>query len=100
MKKLKLVQDYVESANLEVEYSEGKWARVTSRQFRSFLGPRRVDGVDYVGLVFYEGTNYPYVPKEDDARRAVSIQELNDKRLITKHSPKSLNLFPSVSNRY
>jgi hypothetical protein len=80
MKKLKPVIDFPESANLEVEYSVGMWARVTARHFRSFTGSRRVNGEPYIGLVFYEGTNYPYEVRKKDTNRIVSIEELNKKR--------------------
>ena len=79
MKKIKLVNDFPESANLEVEYSTGMWARVTARHFRSYIGSRRVDGEPYIGLVFYEGTNYPYEVRKKDTNRIVSIDELNKK---------------------
>ena len=38
---------------------KGRWYRVTPRQFRSWDGPRRFNGEDYDGPLFYFKTNIP-----------------------------------------
>lgn len=38
----------------------GKWYRVTCDTFRSFFGPRRIDGMNFDGLYFYKTTNHMF----------------------------------------
>lgn len=52
----KLHYDFNQAANLEVEL-DGVWYRVTPRDFRSFVGSRRISGVEYEGPVYVFGTN-------------------------------------------
>jgi hypothetical protein len=44
------------SSNCEVGL-KGEWYRTTPRQFRSWDGPRRLNGEDYDGPLFYFKTN-------------------------------------------
>jgi hypothetical protein len=62
----KMFYDFDTSKCCEVEYKPGKWGRVTSREFRSFNGKRRILNVDdpsnlfyelYEGPVYFYGTN-------------------------------------------
>lgn len=46
----KLKYDFNTAGCLEVEVEEGKWYRVTCREFRSFDGPRRISEAEYVEL--------------------------------------------------
>ena len=82
-RKLKLKLDFNDADCLEVEYKEGKWARVTYIVFRSYLGNRRVGGKVYEGPVYYEGTNAVYKPKGKEEPRVVCITELNDRNRET-----------------
>jgi hypothetical protein len=43
-------------ANLEVQIKE-TWYRVTPCDFRSFNGPRRINGLEYSGPIYYKKTN-------------------------------------------
>ena len=51
MRKVKTFYEFDPSAHLEVEYQPGKWARTTARHFRSWIGPRRVNGEEFDGLL-------------------------------------------------
>lgn len=85
-RKIKMIYDFNDAACLEVEYKQDKWARVTSNTFRSTTGRRRIDGVEYIGPVYYEGSNKKYTPRKDEKSRVVGIEELNTKRKV-KASP-------------
>lgn len=54
----KLKYDFNTATNLEI-YVVGlqRFHRVTSREFRSFNGKRRINGEDYNGPVYLYGTN-------------------------------------------
>ena len=56
---VKLEYNFDTARNLEV-YMPGLkgWYRVTSREFRSFNGKRRISGQEYDGPVYLYGTNY------------------------------------------
>ena len=58
-KLVKLDYDFNTVKCCEVEYKPGKWARVTSREFRSFRGNRRILNVDDPKNPFYESYNGP-----------------------------------------
>jgi hypothetical protein len=62
----KLINDFPDERNLEVQMQSGRWCRVTCFTFRSYFGPRRVDGMPFDGLYFYEGTNMLYEVGLDD----------------------------------
>ena len=54
----KLKYDFNESGYLEVYMPTlNDWFRVISKEFRSFNGDRRVNGVEYIGPVYSYGTN-------------------------------------------
>jgi hypothetical protein len=54
----KLTYDFNTASNLEVWMPNlDGWYRVTSREFRSFNGKRRINGEEYKGVVFHYGTN-------------------------------------------
>ncbi len=54
----KIKYDFNTASNLEVYMPnlEG-WYRVTSREFRSFTGKRRINGTKYEGPAYHYGTN-------------------------------------------
>lgn len=54
-----LKYDFETAANLEVYLPKSKfgWYRVTSREFRSFNGERRINGEPYIGPVYLFATN-------------------------------------------
>jgi len=56
----KLVYHFPTEANLEVQMSNGDWARVTCKTFRSFSGNRRINNETYEGPLLYFETNYLY----------------------------------------
>ena len=51
--------DFITAANLEIYMPNTTygWYRVTSREFRSFNGERRINEVPYNGPVYLFGTN-------------------------------------------
>jgi hypothetical protein len=51
----KLIYDFRDT-NCEVQLN-GNWYRTTAREFRSWGGKRRIDGVEYNGTLYYYGTN-------------------------------------------
>jgi len=54
----KLSYDFDTARNLEVFMPNlQNWYRVTSREFRSFNGKRRIQGSEYSGPVYLYGTN-------------------------------------------
>ena len=54
----KIKYDFETAANLEVFMPNlNGWYRVTSREFRSFNGKRRINNVEYNGDVYLYGTN-------------------------------------------
>jgi hypothetical protein len=54
----KLKYDFDTSFNLEVFIPNlDNWFRVTSREFRSFTGKRRINEVEYEGPVYIYNTN-------------------------------------------
>jgi hypothetical protein len=54
----KLKYNFETAANLEVFMPNlNDWYRVTSREFRSFNGKRRINNIEYVGNVYLYGTN-------------------------------------------
>lgn len=56
---VKMSYDFETAANLEVYLPESTygWYRVTSREFRSFNGKRRINNKLYNGPVYLFGTN-------------------------------------------
>ena len=54
-----LKYDFITAANLEVYMPNTTygWYRVTSKEFRSFNGERRINGTPYDGPVYLFGTN-------------------------------------------
>lgn len=55
---VKLEYDFDTARNLEVYLpSLSNWVRVTSREFRSFNGKRRIQGQEYSGNLYLFGTN-------------------------------------------
>ena len=77
-RKLKTQLPFNDAGCLEVEYREGKWARVTPNHFRSFTGARRINGELYDGPIYFEGTNFKYMRDGDnDTARIVNVEELN-----------------------
>lgn len=74
----KLRYDFPRQLCLEVSYNNTDWFRVTCETFRAFRGPRRVQGNDYTGPVYYKGTNYKHVGKTKQPR-VIEITELNEK---------------------
>ena len=54
----KIKYDFNTAANLEVFMSNlDGWYRVTSREFRSFNGKRRMNGIEYEGNVYHYESN-------------------------------------------
>lgn len=75
----KLINDFNTASNLEVYMPNlNGWYRVTSREFRSFNGKRRLNGELYKGHIFHYGTN---------KRANKSLVELNK---IASHNFKSI----------
>ena len=98
MRKKKLVYDFNTASCLEVEYAQNKWARVTSNEFRSYRGNRRINGLPYEGLTFYLGSNYiceDFTPNNTIA----NISELNDEALTQKYTIQKIKLDPRVGRR-
>lgn len=96
---LKLDNPFNDAGNLEIEYKPGAIVRVTSNWFRSFTGKRFINGVEYFGPIYYEGTNTKYRLVKDDTLRIVSVEELNTK-LRKKKKKQPLNIIPvGVSSR-
>ena len=56
---VKLIYDFPTERSCEIEYTPGKWARTTARDFRSFGGNRRILNIDDVNHPFYEEYNGP-----------------------------------------
>ena len=56
---VKLIYDFPTERSCEIEYSPGKWARTTARDFRSFGGNRRILNIDDVNRPFYEEYDGP-----------------------------------------
>lgn len=55
---VKLQYDFNPSANLEIfKPNLNNWFRVTAKEFRSFNGDRRVNGVKYNGPLYSYNTN-------------------------------------------
>lgn len=56
---VKMSYDFETASNLEVHIPNSTygWYRVTSREFRSFNGKRRINGIEYNGPVFLFNTN-------------------------------------------
>ena len=55
----KLKYDFNTARCCEIEYKPGMWSRVTSREFRSFKGNRRILNVNNPDNRFYEDYNGP-----------------------------------------
>jgi hypothetical protein len=53
----KVKYDFNTAADLEVQLNNGEWYRVTPCDFRSFYGPRRINGEPYSGYLYYKQTN-------------------------------------------
>lgn len=54
----KIKYDFNTASNLEIYMPNlNNWYRVTSREFRSFNGKRRLNGDLYKGNVYHYGTN-------------------------------------------
>ena len=63
--KKKLKTDFDTSANLEVYLDNPKqWVRVTSNDFRSFIGKRRINNMEYEGLFYLHKTNDEINPND------------------------------------
>ena len=62
-----LIYDFRDS-NCEVQINE-KWFRTTPREFRSWKGKRRIDGVEYEGPIYFFGTNKK--TKATDAKEGI-----------------------------
>ena len=55
---VKMVYEFDTSANLEIYLPNLKdWYRVTCRDFRSYDGKRRINGVPYEGPIYLFATN-------------------------------------------
>lgn len=95
----KLECPFNQDGSLEVKTKGDKWSRVTSREFRSFDGPRRIyqptdivkghrnlniemEYVEYFGPVFMYGTN-TQVPYKG-TRQLVESNELERFRKISE----------------
>jgi hypothetical protein len=96
---IKLICQFNTGAALEVEYKSDHWARVTHNQFRSWLGPRRIDDKPYEGTVYYEGTNYPYTPGKDEKTRIIKVDEINNLSIVNKYKIRTLDSEPYVVKR-
>lgn len=73
----KLIYDFPTERNLEVQLANGKWYRVTCDTFRSFFGPRRIDGMNFDGLHFYSTTNFLF-EVDLDAEFSYKVLERSD----------------------
>lgn len=95
----KLECPFNQDGSLEVLTKKNIWSRVTSREFRSFDGPRRIyqptkvlrghrnlnvdmEYVDYYGPIFAYGTN-TQVPFKD-TRQLINSPELEKVRVISE----------------
>lgn len=52
-----LIYEFPTERLLEIELNSGRWCRVTCDTFRSYGGPRRIDGKTYNGPCYYQHTN-------------------------------------------
>lgn len=59
MQRIEIGRQFKRGTVLEIQVRENdnRWASVSHGIFRSWSGPRRVDGVDYHGNVYYLDTN-------------------------------------------
>lgn len=89
---LKLINPFNDAGCLEVEFKPNTWVRVTSNQFRSSTGNRRINGEAYNGPIYYTGTNFVYRKKKNEPYRIVGIEELNKKNK-TKSLPEVVRFY-------
>ena len=70
--------DFDPTANLEVEIRQGSWCSTSPEMFRSWSGPRRVDGQEYEGPTYVFLSNQK---SEDAASEILSTSSgpLSDK---------------------
>ena len=73
----KQIYDFPTEKCLEIFWEGLGWCRVTCDTFRSFKGPRRVQGDEYNGPVYYKGTNYLHLGRVKKPR-VIQITELNE----------------------
>lgn len=95
----KLECPFNQDGSLEIFNKKGNWSRVTSREFRSFDGPRRIyqpkevirghgnlnvemEYVDFYGPIFAYGTN-TQVPFKD-TKELVNSKVLEEARIISE----------------
>ena len=75
----KLKNDFDDSRNLEVYLPRlDNWYRVTCRDFRSFDGKKRIDGVEYKGPLYAYVTIRLY--KFNNTSTIVSSEVLNERK--------------------
>jgi hypothetical protein len=70
----KLKYDFNTAANLEIEYKQECWIRVTPTEFRAFSGSRRINSIEYTGPVYIFNTN-----KIADSSEKIGLQFVDDK---------------------
>ena len=73
----KQIYDFPTEKCLEIFWEGLGWCRVTCDTFRAFKGPRRVQGEEYNGPVYYKGTNYLHLGQVKKPR-VIQITELNE----------------------
>ena len=75
----KLKYDFDTARNLEVFLTKSnRWHRVTAREFRSWLGSRRIEGVAYEGPVYHYGTNV--LSKDESLNGSISNHNWKSER--------------------
>lgn len=78
---VKLISEFNTAGNLEVYMPQlNGWYRVTSREFRSFNGKRRINNEDYEGPLFSYGTNNIVNPDNAEKDKIVSHNWVSKKR--------------------
>lgn len=71
---IKLEYDFDTSKNLEVYMPNLKnWYRVTSREFRSFNGKRRINEQEFIGNLYKYGTNRLVNSKDYESDKPVEM---------------------------
>lgn len=78
---IKLISEFNTAGNLEVYMPQlNGWYRVTSREFRSFNGKRRINNKDYEGPLFSYGTNNIVDPDNVEKDKIISHNWVSKKR--------------------
>ena len=91
----KQIYDFPTEKCLEIFWEGLGWCRVTCDTFRSFKGPRRVQGDDY------KGTNYLHLGRVKKPR-VIQITELNEaiKKQRKKEARQAKMAYPKPNTKF